>query len=433
MQMQSPTPTQPHTQSTKQGDATVPAQSSKKTGKLKRSRMEAGLEQKQSNGTQPSTHNQATDAQPMSKRAKKKARMVASAAGAASAGGAVGPSPAVAPAPPPSSSSTHSGLSALQQKMSAKLAGAHFRWLNEKLYTCSSSDAWEFFQSHPEEFRSYHDGFNVQAQEWPLSPLDECIQFVNKKPNKYVIGDFGCGEARLSASVPHTVHSFDLVAVNDRVTPCNIAHVPLQPNTLDVAIFCLSLMGTDYFQFIKEAKRTLKSGGTLLICEVRSRFETSDDKSGLDAFITSVCKLGFQLRRKDTRNKMFATLEFHKNGAEKVSADDSKRKQNQQQTQTLILKEDEEKKDKGGAQGSNKKTKSKKKSKQQQSSQQHPSQRPSKTQPNGKQRQSADSKGDTKAPGKGKGSNQSTHQHASNSTSSHVSAPILAPCIYKKR
>jgi ribosomal RNA-processing protein 8 len=56
------------------------------------------------------------------------------------------------------------------------------------------------------------------------------------------------------------VHSFDLVAANPSVTACNIAHVPLQPSSIDVAIFCLSLMGVDFIAFIKEAHRTLKQG-----------------------------------------------------------------------------------------------------------------------------------------------------------------------------
>jgi ribosomal RNA-processing protein 8 len=34
--------------------------------------------------------------------------------------------------------------------------------------------------------------------------------------------------------------------------------VPLANDTLDAAVFCLSLMGTNFMQFIREAHRTLK-------------------------------------------------------------------------------------------------------------------------------------------------------------------------------
>ena len=64
---------------------------------------------------------------------------------------------------------------------------------------------------------------------------------------------------------------------NDRVVPCDIANVPLDNDTLDVAIFCLSLMGTNVADFVAEAHRTLKPGGLLLIAEVRSRFETVEE------------------------------------------------------------------------------------------------------------------------------------------------------------
>jgi hypothetical protein len=66
-----------------------------------------------------------------------------------------------------------------------------------------------------------------------------------------VVGDFGCGDGRLGETVPCTTHSFDLVAHRPHITACNIAHVPLTEGVLDVAVFCLSLMGTDFLQFIQ--------------------------------------------------------------------------------------------------------------------------------------------------------------------------------------
>lgn len=74
------------------------------------------------------------------------------------------------------------------------------------------------------------------------------------------MADFGCGEARLSASVPNRVHSFDLVALNDRVTVCDMANTPLEEQSVDVAVFCLSLMGTNLRDYLMEANRSLKEG-----------------------------------------------------------------------------------------------------------------------------------------------------------------------------
>ena len=105
----------------------------------------------------------------------------------------------------------------------------------------------------------YHQGFQEQVQKWPTNPNNLFIEYLKQHP-KLVVGDFGCGEACIAQAVPNVVHSFDLVAANPRVTACNMKNVPLSDNKLDVAIFCLSLMGTDYIDFIKEARRVLKPG-----------------------------------------------------------------------------------------------------------------------------------------------------------------------------
>ena len=48
-----------------------------------------------------------------------------------------------------------------------------------------------------------------------------------------------------------TVHSFDLVAGAPGVVACNMAAVPLGDTSVDAAIFCLALMGTDYGAFLQ--------------------------------------------------------------------------------------------------------------------------------------------------------------------------------------
>jgi len=40
-----------------------------------------------------------------------------------------------------------------------------------------------------------------------------------------VVVDFGCGDAKIARSVPNVVHSYDLVALNEHVTACDMAHV----------------------------------------------------------------------------------------------------------------------------------------------------------------------------------------------------------------
>ena len=40
-----------------------------------------------------------------------------------------------------------------------------------------------------------------------------------------MVADFGCGDAKIARSLANTVHSFDLVAHNKHVTPCDMAKV----------------------------------------------------------------------------------------------------------------------------------------------------------------------------------------------------------------
>ena len=71
---------------------------------------------------------------------------------------------------------------------------------------------------------------------------------MKKKSDSLVIADFGCGEARLARTLSASckkIHSFDLVALNDEITACNFSKTPLDSESVDIAVFCLSLMGTN--------------------------------------------------------------------------------------------------------------------------------------------------------------------------------------------
>jgi ribosomal RNA-processing protein 8 len=48
-----------------------------------------------------------------------------------------------------------------------------------------------------------------------------------------------------------------------------MASVPLESASVDVAVFSLALMGTDYGLFLLEATRVLRHKGWLWIAEVR--------------------------------------------------------------------------------------------------------------------------------------------------------------------
>jgi len=261
----------------------------------------------------------------------------------------------------PTSSSNKKPGNSMQEAFKARLAGSRFRILNEELYTTSSKNSYDKFKENPELFEQYHEGFRHQVESWPENPVDVIVESLtsayNTKKKKStisgpcVVADFGCGDAELAKNLIAVkrinkkgkesdenvfhVHSFDLVSPNALVTACDMADVPLENKSVDVCVFCLSLMGTNLADFIREAHRVLKDDGRVKIAEVRSRIEYSHSKKGkngnskkgdkrdagkeskegtLDEFTDVLGKLGFECVQTNRTNTMFLMLELKKNG-----------------------------------------------------------------------------------------------------------------------
>ncbi|XP_064260936.1 LOW QUALITY PROTEIN: ribosomal RNA-processing protein 8 [Passer domesticus] len=221
-----------------------------------------------------------------------------------------GPGPPEPPSPAEAAPEPRSGRSAaLRARMEERLLGARFRYLNQQLYTGTSRDAARLFRADPAAFHLYHRGFERQVRRWPERPVQRIVRYLRRRPASLVVADFGCGDCTLAASVKNQVHCFDLVPLSPRVTVCDMAKVPLAAESVDVAVFCLALMGTNLQEILGEANRVLKLGGTLLVAEVASRFED------IRAFLKAMAQLGFKTVSKDLSSSYFYVLEFAKTGA----------------------------------------------------------------------------------------------------------------------
>ncbi len=99
-------------------------------------------------------------------------------------------------------------------------------------------------------------------QSWPSNPIDIFIKLLSSESRKVVVADLGCGDAALARHFQKKkgvkVRSFDLVKVNEFVEVCDMANVPLNDESINIAVFCLSLMGTNFLTFIREACRYTK-------------------------------------------------------------------------------------------------------------------------------------------------------------------------------
>jgi len=279
-------------------------------------------------------------------------------------------------------------LTPLQVSMRQKLISARFRHLNQTLYTSPSTHSLDLFQENPEMFTEYHEGFRRQVEVWPENPVDNYINDIKArgkarrdmrgkapventgdKPlprtvGKCHIADLGCGDAGLATGLQAhmkklniQIYSFDLQSPSPLVTKADIANLPLGDDSVDIAIFCLALMGTNWIDFIEEAYRILHWKGELWIAEIKSRFgrvggkggrvehsvgnrkkpdkhelkrreEETDDKdlavevdgqddnkqeTDVSAFVEVLRKRGFIMQGEvDLKNRMFAKMHFVK-------------------------------------------------------------------------------------------------------------------------
>ncbi len=172
-----------------------------------------------------------------------------------------------------------------------------FTKLNNRWYSSASHNTHERLSQNKEEWAQYHTLYRQLREKWDVVPFEEEIRWLSEPDREgYVVGDFGCGEAFIAAKAGdrHTVHSFDHVAIDQRVIPCDIAHVPLEDGSLDLAIFCLSLMGSNFTDYIREAHRCLRIDGWLHIWEAASYF---DD---VKAFCSALGRLGFEVTSPST-------------------------------------------------------------------------------------------------------------------------------------
>ena len=292
------------------------------------------------------------------------------------------------PAPP-----TATKLTPLQLKMRSKLTSARFRHLNEALYTTPSASSLALFSQSPDLFTEYHAGFSQQVRDsWPENPVDLYIRQIKsrgavpleghkiaisgilplprRKTGSCTVADLGCGDAPLARGCQSVTgklklkfHSYDLHAPNSHVTVADISELPLRDGEVDIAVFCLSLMGTNWISFVEEAWRILRGDGKgeVWVAEVKSRFgrvkrgvvensvghkkkkkqmkekQGDDEDSGLpdeevfaeneqegdekdetdiSAFVQVFLRRGFQLRENSVvkRNKMFVSMVFTKSG-----------------------------------------------------------------------------------------------------------------------
>lgn len=170
--------------------------------------------------------------------------------------------------------------------------------LNNKINTQKSETTHKNIQSDPKFLVEYHRQFDEVKKGWDVHPVNVIANKINelKLPAhiimKLVIGDFGCGKGELMELLKENkIYSFDHHnIINEKIIPCDMKSVPINDEILDVAIFSLSLMGTNWPDYIVEAKRCLAKNGFLFIAET-----TKSLSARLSELRNVVTENGFQI------------------------------------------------------------------------------------------------------------------------------------------
>lgn len=141
-------------------------------------------------------------------------------------------------------------------------------------------------------------------KDWDEIPYEVIAKKIKNK--NHVVADFGCGENLLKTLIPNKVLSFDHVSIDESVIACDMSDLSiyLENESIDVAVFSLSLWGTNYKDYIKEAYRVLSFGGFIYISEPVKNYEEEGEEQKL---IDVIREQGFDIT---TNNSIEKTDKF---------------------------------------------------------------------------------------------------------------------------
>ena len=149
---------------------------------------------------------------------------------------------------------------------------------HQKASTSTSTRMHEWFSEDKSRWKDYHKVREENLKDWVENPITVIAERLNENPGQ-TIADLGCGMNRLKDLVKNykAWYSFDHCAVDPSVVEadCSDLHEYLGDESVDSAVFCMSLWGTNYLDSIKEAHRYLKTGGTLYVVEPKDKVDQS--------------------------------------------------------------------------------------------------------------------------------------------------------------
>jgi superfamily II DNA or RNA helicase len=174
-----------------------------------------------------------------------------------------------------------------------------FSEMNKSWSVSRSENTQSRLKADPSEWYYYHSLYAEKRKEWSEIPYIEIAKKIKERP-EWVVADMGCGENLLSKELINKVHAFDYVAIDKDVIACDMSSVPLNSNEVDAVIFCLSLMGSNYLDYLKEAFRIIKPYGNLFICEPKKKIDNR-----IEEFKKDIESVGFKIIEVNSQSSKF--------------------------------------------------------------------------------------------------------------------------------
>ena len=182
-----------------------------------------------------------------------------------------------------------------------------------------SSTTHNRYLKNREDFKEYHRQREISKSSWIEDPVDRISELINGLSTRYTrVIDLGCGMNKLKTIVDktRTVQGVDHINVsNDQsVIEADMSNLNevIQNNSMDAAVFCLSLWGTNYKDYFTEAYRILDSDGKMFIVEPSSKFGEHERYNTIDNFVDEVEKYGFERIGKVENRNNFIYFKFQK-------------------------------------------------------------------------------------------------------------------------
>ena len=153
--------------------------------------------------------------------------------------------------------------------------------------TTKSSTMNKKFNDDPESWHRYHRLRRESMKDWGEIPYQVIAKNILCESDEVI--DFGCGDNQFKLEIPNNkVTSVDHVACDDSVIACDMCDLSnyVANESHDVAVFSLSLWGTNYTDYLKEAYRVLRRKGFIYIAEPTKHYETVEEQNALKQLLS---------------------------------------------------------------------------------------------------------------------------------------------------